>query len=176
MAKPSKAGIDPRDIFQHAVRFHWTNERIRRAKIPKGHEKTVFLLSGAPAMVLNALASELYLKCLCCIDRGEVPEGHDLEALYNQLPQLRRASIEAIWDHSIRQRSKTIDHRDRALGVAIPRDLPTALHECRLSFLDLRYQYEDPARVRFYIEELPAILRAVILVIQPTWSTIWGPL
>ena len=46
---------------------------------------------GYPQIVLSALATELYLKCLICMETGKAPRGHHLKQLFDRLsPETRR--------------------------------------------------------------------------------------
>jgi hypothetical protein len=179
--KQPKKNVHPRKIFEHAVHYHWSTDFIRRVKFPVGADdlkrRSITLLSQ-PVMVLQAFASELYIKCLHCIDSGTVPGGHDLESLFNHLNPLRQKAIISGWNARMAHRQGELDQRDRAtkpLGFVIPRDLPVGLKECRLAFMQLRYQYEEPKKPKFYLGDLPDVLRVVILHIYPDWKTVWGP-
>lgn len=165
MARPTLQNINPRDIFAHADRFHWAESSLRNASTSQ-----LALKFAHPAMVLSAFASELYLKCIHCIDSGLVPPGHDIEKLFNGLPHLRRARITQIWDAKMVNDDAELQKHDRALGFKIPRDLPTALKDCSRGFEQLRYVYENPEDVKFYIVEFPRVLRPAILEIQPAWG------
>ena len=157
--------INPRDIFHHADKFLGTDEFLR-SKV-KGDLLPMVL---HPSMVMSAFASELYFKTIHCIDSGLVPPEHDLRSLYNSLPPMRRQLIKALWDENIAKNTELLDNHDKAQGQKIPRDLDSALRDCNRAFEQMRYSYEDPTSIKFYIIDLPRILRSAILEIQPTWK------
>jgi HEPN domain-containing protein len=50
------------------------------------------------------LSSELYLKCLICIETGKSPpKGHDLKALFLRLDLPTRKYIEDLWDEDLKR-------------------------------------------------------------------------
>ena len=133
-----KKNLDARMIFNHAERFHWSNYRLRETT-----DAAVSKLILIPALVLSAFASELYLKCLHCIDSRKTPSGHSLESLFYALPEIRRKRIEVAWNEMMTDQEELLKVRDKKLGVKIPRDLPTALSHADRAFEQLRYEYED---------------------------------
>jgi hypothetical protein len=54
-----------------------------------------------PLAVLSALTTELFLKCLICIETGDTPRGHDLKELFDQLSVATRTRIQDLWDSGI---------------------------------------------------------------------------
>jgi hypothetical protein len=57
-------------------------------------------------MVLSAFASELYLKCLLCIETDKVPEDHNLLRLFDGLKVSTRHELDDLWDTDIRRPEK----------------------------------------------------------------------
>ena len=114
-------------------------------------------------MVLSALASELFLKCLLLIENKPPGRTHLLNKLYEELNDSTKARIESGWATMMGHRAGDIEAREREYGIEIPRDLPTALADCGDAFRLLRYIYEDPAAPKFYITDLPVVLQDVIL-------------
>src|SRR5579862_6598059 len=147
MKKPRK-DLDARKIFNHAERFHWTDDYLRRH-----NDQRVVEMVLLPTMVLSAFAAELYLKCLHCIDSSQVPPGHSLKQLYLDLPKLRRDSIVTFWDGMMIEQKEMLDRRDKDFGTNIPRDFDTAMAESDRGFENLRYVYEDD-QFKFYVSDL----------------------
>jgi hypothetical protein len=83
VTKRPKTNLDPRKIFVHATKFHEADHRLRNTVPPDRPEDVPKI--AHPAMVLSAFASELYLKCLLCIEKGSAPEEHNLKKLFNGL-------------------------------------------------------------------------------------------
>jgi HEPN domain-containing protein len=80
-----------------------------------------------PVVVLGALTTELFLKCLISIETGKASHGHDLKELFDELSPETRARIERAWDNDIVPlRNKEWDDIER-FGLEMPRDLPSEL-------------------------------------------------
>ena len=104
MRKVAKARLDPFRIFEHASHFHESDHRLRKT-VPASKPEQIPLIAH-PAMVLSVFASELYLKCLLCAEKDEVPNDHNLQILFNGLmPQTRRA-LEDLWDAKFENRTE----------------------------------------------------------------------
>jgi hypothetical protein len=108
--KPPKVGLDPLKIFQHATRFHDSDHRLR-STVPANKPSDLPFVAH-PAMVLSAFASELYLKCLLCVETGVVPDQHNLKTLFKRLQPTTRRALEDLWDANIR-----LPHRQLAFDA-----------------------------------------------------------
>jgi hypothetical protein len=124
-----------------------------------------------PLIVLDALTSELFLKCLICIETGSTPRGHDLKKLFYQLSEATRTRIQRSWDSEVAtRRRKKWDDMER-LGLKIARDLPSALAKGTNAFERYRYRYEGNTRdLHYYLEDLPAVLEMLILEMKPEFE------
>lgn len=101
-----------------------------------------------PIIVLGALTTELFLKCLICIETGNTPHGHDLRKLFDKLSAATRTHIENLWDNGIAMsRSEEWDDLER-IGLKMPRDLPSALANGSDTFERIRYSYEGNTQER----------------------------
>ena len=131
---------------------------------------------GDPCLVISALATELYIKCLLVlfdVPLKEITQFHNLYALNSKLPQQVQDRIEQLWDIDIwRQPVRDFLRlvQDEIIKQEIPRHYSTALHFGAKTFVDLRYVYEKPRDVNNIISELPSILRRVIIEIRPDWQ------
>ncbi|WP_456821984.1 hypothetical protein [Bradyrhizobium sp. USDA 4502] len=167
--KPSD--LNPQKIFEHAGKFQWTDERLRKTDIAKSETEIWYL--GDPCLVISALASELYFKCLLVIfgtPFAELRRLHNLFDLYQKLPPQDR--IKALWDHEIWEQGprEMLDQFQAKIGKdTIPRNFTTLLKFGANTFVDLRYVYEKPRNVNNVIVTLPSILRKVIAEIHPEW-------
>jgi hypothetical protein len=165
MGKPGRAGLDARKIFNHAERFHWSGERLRTTRDEEIAKMTLIV-----SMVLSAFASELYLKCLHCIDSAEVPPGHNLRDLFASLPILRQQKIRTLWDQLMTHQATLLDQRDKALGGAVvSRDFDACIADASHAFEQIRYIYEDD-QFRFNMVDFPRVVRQAILIVHPTWE------
>src|SRR5262245_1269350 len=100
MAKKPKKSLDPFKIFQHASRFHESDRRLRGTFHPSNpYDIGIIVL---PSSVLSVFASELYLKCLLCIERGTFPDTHNLKTLFKKLLPSTRRALEDLWDADVR--------------------------------------------------------------------------
>ena len=170
MLKPKspKTSLDPFKIFQHASRFHASDRRLRSTLTL--HDIGVIAI---PANVLSVFTSELYLKCLLCVETGIVPDTHNLKALFKRLRPDTRRALEDLWDADIRlpHRQKVLDLiRTMAEGKNLRPDLIYALDVGANSFIELRYFYEKQEAF-FLLDEFPNMLRKVILNRFPAWRT-----
>jgi hypothetical protein len=125
-------------------------------------------------MVLSVFASELYLKCLLCIETGEVPEDHDLKRLFGGLSVRTRHALDDLWDADIRRPEKqaTIEKiRGLPRGEALRLDLRYAIDVGAKSFMQLRYFYEGQ-QTYFLLQDFPFVLRNFILNQFPVWGSV----
>lgn len=163
MKRPPKAGLDPCKIFDHATHFHASDHRLQNT-VPFDKPEQLPLVAH-PSMVLSAFASELYLKCLLCIETGLVPNTHNLKKLFDGLKPSTKSRLEALWDEHLKspQRKKIFDHlRTLPEGKNLRPDLEHALDLGADSFIELRYIYENGS-VFFLLGEFPNLLRQTIL-------------
>jgi len=97
---------------------------------------------------------------------------HDLHRLYKMIgPEIRRR-IDDLWDTDIWQpfRRECLETVEAATKRQVPRDLSSALKAGALTFIDLRYVFEQPKRkIDFILGDLPQVLKKVILEIHPEW-------
>jgi len=177
MSKRPKSGLDPVKIYKHASAFHKSYDLLTKAVIPANGALSEEQLVGTiahPAMVLSIFASELYLKCLLCVESGSVPEGHNLKKLFSGLQLATRRELDDLWDADIRHPDKqdAIERlRSMPLGQEIRLDLRYALDVGANSFTELRYFYETE-RAYVLISHFPFLLRNVILKRSPSWGAI----
>src|SRR6202035_1891777 len=90
--------IDPSRIFLQADCFYQALAILCNVE-PDNTQLAVIL--NEPMMVIGALTIELFLKCLSCIETGQVPRTHHLRELYDGLSPAIRARIEHTWDSEI---------------------------------------------------------------------------
>ena len=163
--------LDPIKIFQHATNFHESDHRLRNTITP---DKPEIILIAQPSMVLSAFASELYIKCLLCIENGKLPNEHNLKTLFMQLAPSTRRRIEELWDEDTKHpnRQATFNFiRSMPGGENLQFDLHYALKISATAFVDLRYFYENQ-QAFFILGEFPDILRKVTLEKCPHWTAI----
>jgi hypothetical protein len=167
---PKTSQLDPFLIFQHASHFHESDHRLRNT-VPRDQPDQVPLVAH-PAMVLSVFASELYLKCLLCIEMGKVRNTHNLKVLFRDLQPATRRRLEDLWDQDVQrpERRRVFDHiRSLPMGRDLRLDLIYALDIGANSFTELRYFYETQ-RSHFLLGEFPNLLRLVVLEKCPLWG------
>jgi hypothetical protein len=170
MVKPK---IAPEKVFQQADCFYQALAVLRAlqpAVVTSLSLHTALTLTE-PVIVLSALTTELFLKCLICIETDDTPHTHDLEKLYGKLSAPTRTRIEKRWDTGIAiGRSEKWDDNER-FGLKMPRDLPSALAKGSDAFERLRYSYEENTEgLNYYLEDLPALLERLILEMKPEFE------
>ena len=130
-----------------------------------------------PAMVMSAFASELYLKCILCLEQGHPHREarHDLVKLFSHVGPAMQKQIEAAWDAQVAASRLHLDLMDSHPDFANspkkpPRDLRGALEDGRNGFQDIRYGYEERGGGFFVIMNLPPIIRQTILRLKPEYN------
>lgn len=151
--------LNAREIYGHALKFLATDTHLRKQVDKDARASKVFLFHG---MVINAFASELFLKCLIVLDEKKPKASHNLKSLYEQLSSDKQSLVTKHWDEGCRQRKHLIDEQEKVTNTPIPRDLVTALNECGDAFRIMRYAYERPKAGSFYITHLPISLRFAV--------------
>jgi hypothetical protein len=143
----AKLPIAAEKVFEQAECFYQASAVLRShlpVRVRPDHFENVHaaLTLTEPLIVLDALTSELFLKCLICIETGSAPREHDLKKLFYRLFEPTRSRIQSFWDNEIvpRRREKW-DNLER-LGLKIARDLPSALAKGTDAFRQYRYSYE----------------------------------
>ena len=110
------------------------------------------------------------LKCLICIEGGEVPRDHNLERLFDKLSQPLKDQIEAKWTNEVVPlRTSEWDKNDAVFDKKMNRDLRSALIGASDAFQELRYVYEGMPKTVFNASDLPTLLAQVIFGIKPDW-------
>jgi hypothetical protein len=133
--------IDPSRIFLQADGFYQALAILCNVE-PDNTQLAVIL--NEPMMVIGALTIELFLKCLSCIETGQVPRTHHLRELYDGLSPAIRARIEHTWDNEIVvHRATEWDHFEKSVGTKMDRDLPSALEVASISSIQSRYPVLD---------------------------------
>ncbi|WP_108683140.1 hypothetical protein [Methyloceanibacter sp. wino2] len=162
-----KSSAEPAKIFVQANAFYFANVRLRGNDMPPAHIK-VF---AGPSLVLSAFASELYFKCLQCIERGRYDKGHNLKNLFRSLSPATRKRIKEKWDADIDRNAGARELIEKQFGERIPADLDWALTAGARGFEELRYSFDpENANSKFFLTELPRMLREVIIEMKPEWS------
>lgn len=167
--KPRKPleNINPRDIFLQGASFYLLVQLIERTPITQDEGMEIVL----PVIVNSAFNSELFLKCIICIETGKVPAIHELDKLFDLLSAPIRQRLIHKWD------TEVVPLRDPMWGAAETQ--PNATHERDLTVLvriasrafeKVRYSYEPTAPAQFYLSDLPTILFGVILEMKPEWN------
>jgi hypothetical protein len=169
MAKPNLHNINPREIFLHGNGFHRTVQLVGAMNFSPQDGMEI----ASPMMVLSALNSELFFKCLICIETGQIPIGHNLADLFQMLSETTRQRIDHIWQtEAVPLREKMWLAIEKQIGEPIKRDLLSALVAGSRAFELIRYSYERGEPITFYLNDLPTILGRVILEIKPDWNNL----
>jgi len=161
-------------IFMNAERF-----RISDLILRGNSNAQIMAAIGGPALVLSAFASELYLKCLICIETGRLAHGHDLRVLFRQISEASRRNIERRWNAYVAtpERQRIYAALKALEGTEISTSLDWSLRNGGDGFVALRYIHEGETGTKFLLGELPQILRDEILTSKPEWSQLGhGPM
>jgi hypothetical protein len=170
MVKPHLKNVDPLKIYMHAMGFHVAEDALGRLTLNPNQQLSSHVVQSN--MVLSALTSELFLKCLVCLETTLTPKGHHLFELFELLKPDTRDRVVKMWNiYIVPKRSQMWDMIDQHHGGKIARDLPGALLASSRAFETIRYEYEpDSQKSEFNIGDLPRILRILILEKKPEWA------
>jgi hypothetical protein len=138
MRRSPLKNIDPKILYLHATSFYHVNEMLSNLDFDNDPQSAADV--GPAYIVLSALTSELFLKCLICIETGEAQTGHHLSYLYGKLSQGTQTRIKEIWDNDlVKHRADHWDRLEAALGRKIDRNLLAALKGGDTTFEKMRY-------------------------------------
>ncbi len=168
MRKPTKPRLDPLKIYMNAERYRIAYLVMR---IAGDKDPNLMTIIASPHMVISAFATELYFKCLLCLEAKGVPQTHNLKALFRDLAPATRARIEELWKVHARTLEDLWSVMEQTLGKTVPRDFATLIDISSSAFNELRYLHEDSSGA-FMVGDLPPILRTVILERQPLWASV----
>lgn len=163
----ARSNPDPLKIFMNAERFRIADLVLRSDK-----NQNVAVAVAGPALVISAFASELYLKCLICIETGNLEFGHELRPLFKKLSEASQKSIQRRWDAMVAtpQRRRIYEALKAVTGEVVPMDLDWALRNGGDGFVELRYLHENEGGTRFLLGDFPQLLRDEILLHKPEWT------
>jgi hypothetical protein len=175
VAKAPLTNIDPLQIFMHALGFHVAENALGSLTLAPNTQLGAQVVQ--PTMVLSAFTTELFLKCLICLETNLTPQGHHLFELFEQLKPATQDKIVHLWNtHIIPVRGpewKFIENSQYGGTKKFKRDLPGALSDSSRAFEKIRYSYEPGSQNGdFNIIDLPRILRRVILEMKPEWASL----
>jgi hypothetical protein len=155
----------------HPLRIFMNAERFRQADLllRSFDDQQIAVAVASPALILSAFASEIYLKCIICLETGELAHGHHLKNLFRQIGPCTRRAIQQRWDAYV---SSPLKQRLYAKnGSPVPVDLDWTLSEGSSAFTFLRYIHEvDNLKTKFLLGDFPNILRDVIIQMRPQWA------
>jgi hypothetical protein len=153
-----------RDIFCQAVAFEQAADVMYQhvfgdANGPVPNMTPEQLHRTCPLVVMEALAVELYLKCLSQIERSGYRHGHDLRLLFDDLSAESRASIRRHYDEI----QGTLDWEPVTLDEALDRSAD--------AFIEFRYVYETKGQTVFYCAGVIATAaKLTITALHPDWA------
>lgn len=163
---PQKQTItaDPYKVYEQALKFYAVLDQLHKTS-----DVERITLIGVPMSVLAAFASELFFKCLACLETGSLSREHLLDSLFDELSSETQSIVEKHWDAISLQNLQALDRLDVSLGEKAPRDLRSNLASGRDGFRLLRYVYEGGSDFKFTLGLLPIALHNTIGEIKPDW-------
>lgn len=157
---------NPLLIFLQGRNYQSAGEFLRL----KGHPNIV--PHAYPSIHLGFIAAELYFKCLLAL-ANTVTNGHNLKNLYQNLPSADRRQLDKLWKESWEKSPYQTFPMPAEMERFLParHDLVNFLEKGNFMFLKSRYSWEmKPGDDLYVLNELPEILREVILVKRPDWK------
>jgi hypothetical protein len=167
----AKETIAATRVFQHAEYFYQTLTALHKLHPDPREDLHAAITLAEPLIVLGAITTELFLKCLICIESTGTtpPHDHNLQRLFGRLSRPTRARIQNRWDIVPLRREEW--DKWEGFGLKIPRDLPSALAKGANAFQVYRYSYEENTDgIHYYLQDLSALLEAVILEMRPEFE------
>jgi len=158
--------VDPLAYFIHGQRFYACDH----ALMHEGFDQEVKDFTVYGAVVMSALAAELFLKCLSALETGPAGRTHNLKTLFENLSPKTRRLIEERWDEITAGKKHLWDELEPKVGSPIPRKLADALHLGANSFECLRYPELSP-QANYFLTDLPHALMLAILKLKPEWQS-----
>ncbi len=155
-----------RRIYIQAQGFHLIATQNLRMGTPWGPN------TALPAMVCNAFANELYLKCLIYLESGQIIKTHDLHKLFRMLKPESRKVIEERFD-TIAEKSgpQNSEMWFQRTGKHLGWRLKDAIEDGAEAFVEWRYLFEDPEATKHYgLIPLPDVLREFIIERYPNFK------
>jgi hypothetical protein len=141
-------------------------------------------MTPRPTIMIDAVALEIYFKCLYLLDHGKIDQKtrtHNLKSLFGMLLPETQHRIRAYFDPTEGQRALDNFRRmQRQLGLGEAVGLPSvftfdfALFGSSRAFEWVRYAYERPHRPSELWNGAPIAnaARRVILERNPSWETL----
>jgi hypothetical protein len=149
--------LDPLDMFMHAEDYRITAIDLARDNNPARMSRVAL-----PATVLGAFASEVYLKCILCLQGKTVPALHNLRDLFDLIGEPTKTRLQVLWSTivpDLPSRKTFWALGDQEYGGQLPRDLPTLLEMGARAFEQLRYSYERDEDPVFVLNDFPGVAR-----------------
>lgn len=166
-----KSSTSAQQVFEHAECFYQTFMALCRLRPHAREDMHVAITLAEPLIVLAALANELFLKCIICIETGGTTHGHNLKELFDRLSETTRTRIEKRWDDAVVERRRQEWDRLEEFGLKVARDLPSALAKGAKAFERYRYSYEENTDgLHYYLEDLSGLLESLILEMRPDFE------
>jgi hypothetical protein len=156
--------IDPKRLFQKGESFYFTSAYLMSQGL------SVLGPTGFAAITCMAFGTEVYLKVLVQIEKGENPlDTHNLRNLFHDLPTQTQREIRRQWlkEHGKDLRSPVFRGPDQPLGFKHPKTFEEALDLSAKAFVDWRYP--SAKGTGWYMSGLPPIVRERILKARPDW-------
>jgi hypothetical protein len=156
--------VDPQRIFIHAESFSWACGVLGEQRAKTKNDV------WAPTMGTNvAFTLELYLKCLLEIERGIYFLGHDLKALFLELPSATQDTLRAFHDNFISDKPDFEALAKQGRKV----DLETLLEAAYNVFAKFRYAYQGPDghETLFAVGSIIPAIKGIILARFPEWDS-----
>lgn len=122
----------------------------------------------APSAVLDALALELYLKCLHFMDHGKASRGHEPVKLFAALKPGTQKAIRTLYNDALKTYALAPELANR--HPKFQQGLDNVLDWSNDIFINVRYLYEGNNSKMFYWPLTRIVVRNVILATHPNWK------
>jgi hypothetical protein len=188
----TKTAIQPESVFRSAARYAYSADALRShfyAWVGAGYRPQV-TRTGAESLppqvvsfiVLDALATELFLKCLLQLDKGyrRPPKGHSLVEFFNRLSSQKKTAIRKAYeeyrqhyaDRERAHREAVAQRRGKEFAEKLTnRDFDNVLGVSSDAFEKWRYHHEHEMRGGpIALNMIWLAVRTVLLADHPEWA------
>lgn len=157
--------VDPRQLFTKGESFYFTAAYLMTGGL------SVLGPTGFAAITCMAFGTEVYLKVLAHIEKGEPPlDTHNLRNLFHDLPTQTQREIRREWlrRHAKELKKKMFDDGQPAPpNFKSPKTFEEALDLSAKAFVDWRYPQTKGHG--WFMSGLPPLVRERILRLRPDW-------
>jgi hypothetical protein len=161
---------NPKEIFINGEPFYLAAHLLYLQVIELQKNNQPFIETMKASFANHALAVEIYLKCLQCLDHKEYYPIHPLDQLFNTLHPDTKAKIISNFE-TLSANNIMTQMIIKAIGPLKKFDFETLLTEASKAFENFRYSF-DRKTESYQMEDIANAIRRTILESHSDWPTL----